>query len=121
MKNKSSDKSAIDQYLENYYDEHYKRIFNEHFDEFISDTLTDLRKENKEYETVIKEQSDIISKNDNLRDVIENDISKDLSKQDTIALIDYFSKRRQAGNLETRKIFLEGMKAGYSIVKLLNR
>lgn len=121
MKNKSSDKSVIDQYIESYYDEHYKRIFDEHFDEFMSDTLTELKKENKEYENIMKEQSDIIQKNDNLRDVVENDKSKELSKEDTIALIDYFSKRRQAFNLETRKIFLEGMKAGYSIVKLLNK
>ncbi len=79
-----------------------------------------LKKSNSKYNLLLKNQSNIMNKNNRLADVLENHCLYPLSKNEVKALKKYLSLKEDIREIEEKEIFLQGMRESYFLFKKLN-
>lgn len=81
--------------------------------EYFPKVLMDLKKNDKEYKLLMKNQENILDKYPRLRDVLEDKKITNLSKQEIEHYIKYLDYRCQSNLIEQKEIFYKGLSVAY--------
>lgn len=95
----------------------FYNYFEDSFGEFVSDMFVSLRKRDKEYKEFLEEKEKLLDSFTNLRGILEDDETMELSKNEVSALIQYLFLQDDQRMIEERELFLRGMLEAYSFFK----
>ena len=91
--------------------------FEDSFCEFVSDIFVNLQKKNKNYRNIIDEKEKLLNQYPNLRKLLEDYQSMELSKEEVSALSQILSLIDDKRILQEKELFLMGIREAYFIFK----
>lgn len=102
----------------------FERLFNQKSEEIYWDIVNNissyLMKNNKEYRNNSHCIADILDDSENLRMVLEDNASVNLTAEEVSKLIEYISKSFEMGVIEKKYIFYAGCRFAYFFIKKLD-
>lgn len=91
------------------------------FDEFLSDSTLYLKKNNIEYQNLLKEKRSILDKCPNLEKIFDSDETRiGLSAEESKFVHDYDLVMIDLSVLESKEMFIRGMREAYYLFKKMN-
>lgn len=106
--------------MDNFDETFIKDYCDDNFAEYLSYMLVRLKKNNPEYASLLKKQSNLMNKNDRLADVLENHCLFSLSKYEVKILKNYLSLKEDSREIEEKEIFIQGMRECYFLLRKLD-
>lgn len=103
--------------MDNFDETFIKNYCKECFSEFLSDVSMNLKRENRNYKKELEQREKVLDSFPNIREIIENDISMDLTKAEVGAFIEYLKSYYECKDIEEREIFFRGMREAYYLFK----
>lgn len=89
------------------------------FEEFMSDMFVKLEKKSKDYQTLKNKEEKLLNKYPDLRNIIEDRESMDLTKEEVSALINILGIMDDIRMIEEKELFVNGMKECCNVLKKL--
>jgi len=87
--------------------------------EYLGTVVHFIEENNPKYKKILSKRNEILNINPKLRDILENDISMELTKKDCEQLIEILNLRND-GEIELHKyIFFKGMCEAYQLLKTI--
>lgn len=101
-------------------DRDWIKPFCESFVEMKSDILVNLFKNNKKYQNLIKEKEKILEEYPNLRNLLENKMFVQLTKEEAKVIYDLEQIFLEIKSIQDEELFIKGIQYGYLIFKKLD-
>ncbi len=98
-------------------DEEVLKPFLLSYNEMKSNILMKLKESNKDYKNILKEKEQILDKFPNLRNIIEFDSIKALSKEEAQGFVKLQNLLLWQHSIEQEELYLKGIETGYLIFK----
>lgn len=92
---------------------------NEFFGEFVSDIYVSLRENNSEYQKLRNRRKEILDRFPNLREIIENGNSMELTKDEVSSLAEIFNIIDDMRVIQEQALFLKGMQESCNLLRKL--
>jgi len=92
---------------------------NEFFGEFVSDLYVSLRENNSEYQELRNRREEILNRFPNLREIIENGKSMELTKDEVSSFAEIINIVDDMRIIQEKALFLKGMQESCIILRKL--
>ncbi len=106
--------------MEEFDDTFFERIDEDDFDRFLSDVTIEMKKHNQEYKELLEQKHEILKKSPALEDLLDNGKEVKLSPEEIWLFYDYELIMIDLSVLESKEMFIKGMKEAYYLFKRLD-
>ncbi len=98
----------------------FERISEDDFDRFLSDVSIEMKNNNQEYKDLLKQKHDILEKSPSLENLLDNGRVVNLTPEELLLFYDYELIMIDLSVLESKEMFIKGMKEAYYLFKRLD-
>lgn len=106
--------------MEEFDDTFFERIDEDDFDRFLSDVTIEMKKHNQEYKNLLEQKYEILKKSPALEDLLDNGKEVKLTPEEILLFYDYELIMIDLSVLESKEMFIKGMKEAYYLFKRLD-
>lgn len=100
--------------------ETFLEAYKDYFGEYFSNVMAELRQNNKEYQSLIKNKENILNEFPRLREVLEDKNTYSLSEEEIGGLVKYLDINGDQQILEEIELIYRGMQEAYVLFKKIN-